>query len=187
MINNKINEIHLFIEGVSSVCDDLNVIAEKTMGYFGKKDKRIVDYILWMKTRTFSAEQFAKILSMRDFSEGLSDVETACAKRNGLVVVTGYSDDVIELEGAIFAEGDCFEGGKFHLKRIKGKWKLERGAGKKNNISALWHAKDAFTDDGDSIPWTYRTDIPHAKFIAANGGDPFSEGLVFDVRKLCRG
>ena len=134
MINDKINEIHLFTEGVSSICDDPNVIAEKTMGYFGKKDKRIVDYVLWMKTRTFSAEQFAKILSMRDFSKGLSDVETACAKRNGLVVVTGYSDDVIELKGAIFAEGGCFKGGEFHLKREKGKWVLNGGRGEQNLI-----------------------------------------------------
>lgn len=29
MINNKINEIHLFIEGAASVCDDTSVVAEK--------------------------------------------------------------------------------------------------------------------------------------------------------------
>lgn len=86
MINDKINEILFFTEGVSSVCDDSNVIAEKTMDYFGKKNKRIVDYVLWMKTRTFSAEQFAKILSMRDFSEGLSDVETACSSPQMAVI-----------------------------------------------------------------------------------------------------
>ena len=186
MINNKINEIHLFIEGAASVCDDTSVVAEKTLRYFGKKFKRIVDYVLVMKFRMFSAEQFAKILSKRDFSEGLSDVETECAKRNGLVVVTGYSDDLIELEGAIRAEGNCFQGGDFYLKRNRGKWALNEGRGKLNNISALWYDKNAFMDDGDPIPWTYKTDIPHANFIAANGGDPFSEGFVFDVRELIK-
>ena len=186
MINSKINEIHLFIEGVASVCDDASVVAEKTLSYFGKKLKRIVDYVLLMKFRTFSAEQFAMILGKRDFSEGLSDVETECAKRSGLVVVTGYSDDLIELEGAFFAEGGCFKGGDFHLKRVKGKWVLNEGRGEQNNISALWYDRNAFTDDGDPIPWTYKTDIPHASFIAANGGDPFSEGFVFDVHSLIK-
>lgn len=184
MINNKINEIHLFIEGVTSVCDDTSVIAEKTLNYFGKKLKRIVDYVLLMKFRTFSAEQFAKILNKRDFSEGLSEVETECAKRSGLVIVMGYSDDLIEIEGTIFAEGGCFKGGEFHLKREKGKWVLNEGRGEQNNISAQWYDKNAFTDDGDPIPWTYKTDIPHASFIAANGGDPFSEGFVFSVHNL---
>jgi hypothetical protein len=126
MVNDKIKEINLFIDGVASVCNDINVIAEKTQNYFGKNFKRFVDYVLIMKYRTFSAEQFAKILCKRDLSEGLSGIEIECAKRSGLVIVSGYSDDVIELKGTIFAVGDCFDGGDFHLKREKGKWNLER-------------------------------------------------------------
>lgn len=36
------NEIHLFVEGVASVCDDAKIIAEK--------DKRNVDFVLSLKT-----------------------------------------------------------------------------------------------------------------------------------------
>lgn len=184
MVNDKIKEINLFIDGVASVCNDINVIAEKTQNYFGKNFKRFVDYVLIMKYRTFSAEQFAKILCKRDLSEGLSGIEIECAKRSGLVIVSGYSDDVIELKGTIFAVGDCFDGGDFHLKREKGKWNLERGVGKNNNISALWYDQDALTDDGEPIPWSYKTDIPHESFIATNDGEPFSEGFVFDIHDL---
>ena len=38
----KMNEIHLFVEGVASVCDDAKIIAEK--------DKRNVDFVLSLKT-----------------------------------------------------------------------------------------------------------------------------------------
>ena len=39
--------------------------------------------------------------------------EERLAKENGLVVVFGYSDDNIELRGAINNEAGCFDGGSF--------------------------------------------------------------------------
>lgn len=83
--------------------------------------------------------------------DGLYDVERECAERNGLTIVYGYSDDLMELDGAIRAEGNCFKGGAFHLKRDKGKWKLVDGIGKHN---------------------------------MTNGGDPYCEGFVFEVKDL---
>ena len=44
------NEIHLFVEGVASVCDDAKIIAEKALAFFGEKDKRNVDFVLSLKT-----------------------------------------------------------------------------------------------------------------------------------------
>ena len=46
----KMNEIHLFVEGVASVCDDAKIIAEKALAFFGEKDKRNVDFVLSLKT-----------------------------------------------------------------------------------------------------------------------------------------
>lgn len=184
MVNEKMNEIHLFVEGVASVCDDAKIIVEKALAFFGERDKRNVDFVLSLKTQAFSAKQFAKILNQRDFSEGLTKAETECAKRNGLVIVYGHSDDHLELDGAIRAEGDCFMGGIFHLECEKGKWQLLRGVGKMNNISARWCDQDAITDDWEPILWSYKTDIPHECFIAFYDGKLFCEGFVFDMKEL---
>lgn len=186
MLKDILYEIHLFIEGVASICDDSNIIVKKASKFFGKKYKTYVKYVLMMKTQLFTAKQFANIISLRDFFEGLSDPEIECAKRNGLVIVYGYSDDLIELKGAIQAEGECFEGGDFHLIKEDGKWKLVRGEGVCNTISAKWYNRLSLTDNGDIIPWSYETDISHEKFLANNGGDIFCEGFVFNVKDLSR-
>ncbi|SMG34364.1 hypothetical protein [Fibrobacter sp. UWB13] len=164
MVNEKMNEIHLFAEGVASVCDDAKIIVEKALAFFGEKDKRNVDFVLSLKTQAFSAKQFAKILNQRDFSEGQTKAETECAKRNGLVIVYGHSDDHLECE--------------------KGKRHLLRGVGKMNNISARWCDQDAITDDWEPILWSYKTDIPHECFIAFYDGILFCEGFVFDMKEL---
>ena len=75
MANEIIHDVCLFVDGVASVCDDPNIIAEKALARFGKKQKRVVQYVLLMKTQTLSAKQFAEILSLRDFSEGLYEIE----------------------------------------------------------------------------------------------------------------
>ena len=49
-----------------------------------------------------------------------SDEELKIAKENNIVIVTGASDDLVELEGAIYDEGDCYEGGKISVKAIPG-------------------------------------------------------------------
>ena len=184
MVNERMNEIHFFVEGASSFCDDARIIAEKALAFFGEKDKRNVDSVLSLRTQAFFAKRFAKILNQRDFSEGLTKAETECAKRNGLVIVYGHSDDHLELDGAIQSESGCFKGGNFHLEFEKGKWKLVCGVGEKNNISARWCDQDAITDDWEPILWSYKTDIPHECFIAFYDGKLFCEGFVFDMKEL---
>ena len=184
MVKQTFHDVYVFINGITSVCKDSAIIEEKTLAHFGDEYKRIVRYILMMKFQKFSAKQFAEALVPRDYLDSLYDVERECAKRNGLTVVYGYSDDLMELDGAICAEGNCFKGGAFHLKRDKGKWKLVDGIGKHNNITALWYDSNAIDDNGVRIPWTYKTDIPFGKFNMTNGGDPYCEGFVFEVKDL---
>ena len=186
MAKELIHNVSLFVDGVASVCDDPNIIAEKALARFGKKQKRVVQYVLFMKTKTLSAKQFANILNLRDFSEGLYEIEAECAKRNGLVIVYGYSDDVIELAGAIRTSGDCFQGDDFHLVKNMGCWNLAEGAGKCNNISALWYSCDALNDFGECVPWSYKTDIPCEHFYVTREGEPYCEGFVFSINDLKR-
>lgn len=47
--------------------------------------------------------------------------ELAIAKENGFIIVFGASDDLMEIEGAINDEGDCFNGSTFKLDIADGK------------------------------------------------------------------
>ena len=59
MLKDILYEIHLFIEGVASICDDPNIIVKKASKFFGEKYKTYVKYVLMMKTQLFTAKQFA--------------------------------------------------------------------------------------------------------------------------------
>lgn len=59
-------------------------------------------------------EQLAEKLNGRDCENSpfLTEKETEQAIKDGLVVIYGASDDLMEVEGAISDEGDCYDGGE---------------------------------------------------------------------------
>ena len=180
----KTHEIESFMNGVSSVCDDADIIKEKAIEKYGKEFEGLILYLHFLRTNDFSVEQFSKFLFKPDAENQFSDSEINCAKRNRLVIVSGYSDDLIELEGAIHNEGDCFNGNDFHLVLEKGEWILKTGHGKVNNITAKWYDRIETDESGESIPWTYKTDIPHSDFFMTLRGDTFCRAFVFDIKDL---
>ncbi len=183
-ISDKTHEIELFMDGIASVCDDVNIIKSKSIEKYGKNFESLIIYLLALRTKDFSKEQFSKFLNNIDAEDNFCNSIISCAKRNGLVIVSGYSDDLLELEGAIRDEGDCFNGGKFHLIQENDKWELKSGLESGNNITAKWYEGKESDEFGEAIPWTYETDIPHADFFMTFRGDPFCKGLVFDVKDL---
>ena len=179
----KANDIEYFIEGISAVCNDKNIITEKVKDRFGNEYTKLIDYLLLLETEKFNAKALATALNNRDLEDGFYRFELKCAVRNNLVIVTGYSDDLIELDGAIKQEGDCFNGEIFHLEKYNDQWLLKKGNGC-NSISAIWYDQNNTTDDLEVIPWSYKTDIPHESFSAKYRGEPFSEGFVFNITDL---
>lgn len=174
-----------YFDGAQKLGDKLGDDFEKmAISHFGPEYEYVVKYVILLRSTELTAGQFARILSLRDFEDGVYDIEIECAERNDLVIVYGYSDDLIELDGAIPAEGSCFEGGRFHLEQEKGLWRLKRGLGRCNNITALWNDSMAVNDDGERILWSYKTDIPHKKFIMNRCGEPYCEGFVFSEKDL---
>lgn len=182
-LREKANDIEYFIEGVSSVCNDRNIITEKTKEHFGDEYSKLIDYLLFLETEQINAKALATALNNRDLEDGFFRFELKCAKKNNLVIVTGYSDDLIELDGAIKQEGNCFNGGYFHLEKYNEEWLLKNGEGS-NNISAIWFDKNKATDDLEVIPWSYKTNIPHESFYTTFSGEPHCEGFVFRVEDL---
>jgi hypothetical protein len=183
-LSDKTREIEIFMDGIASVCDDTNIIKAKAIEKYGKDFEGLILYLILLRTKDFSAEQFSNILHKPEIENHFSDSEINCAKRNGLIIVSGYSDDLIELDGAIQEEGDCFMGNDFHLIQKNGEWKLEQGIGNYNNISAKWYEGTETDEFGETIPWTYETDIPHSDFLMTFRGDIFCKAFVFDIKDL---
>ena len=58
-------------------------------------------------------KEFATMLNGREYGyPQFTQEELRIAKDNGFVIVSGASDDLVELEGAITDEGGCWEGGR---------------------------------------------------------------------------
>lgn len=112
------------------------------------------------------------------------------AKAAGLVIVYGASDDLMEFDGAIHDEIDCYDGGTVRIdskgivpnfdeldkddKDALRDYFQRENAGK--IIEALW---DSDLEPGYS--WTYKTAIPHETFEIVEDGAPYCRGIVFSL------
>lgn len=129
-----------------------------------------------------TAIDFASKLNGREIYSELSPAEELKAKQNGLVVVFGASDDLVEFRGAIDDEVDCYDGGDFYVSK-DGVRRSPDGGGRK--ITAKWCGADA------KACWSFETDIPHATFVIHDfeADDdaqdfPYCIGMVFSIESL---
>ena len=81
--------------------------------------------------------------------------EIAIAKENGFVIVTGASDDLVELEGAITDEGDCWEGGEICVRAVSGGRIVDSCTDSDTFCFDVKWCKDEDVN-GEVIPWTYQ-------------------------------
>lgn len=133
-------------------------------------------------------EELAGWINGRTRRNEITKAEENIAKKDGLVVVFGYSDDGIEFRGAIYDERDCYDGGTIHVHRdgLLGRHDEECScpfcgyeAQKKRcaTIDALWDKEIGYS-------WTYETIIPHASFDIMSDDDKFCRGIVFNLSDL---
>lgn len=130
-------------------------------------------------------KEFAQQLNGKEYGYPMFTVkEIQTAKDNGWVIVTGASDDLMEFEGAMSDEGDCFDGGKVFFSK-SGVYNGEDDKSEfPNCIEAIWCGEDSRDENGNIITWTYKTDIPHETFMVYEDGEPFCRGIVFSVNDL---
>ena len=136
-------------------------------------------------------EEFASGLNNREYGSELTQYERQRAKESGLVVVYGASDDLIEFDGAIRDEGGCYDGGDVYFDRTG---VAQNGEKLANKITAVWCGKvddepagdlsDFQTENGETITWTYKTDIPHATFMVYEDGESYCRGIVFSIEDI---
>lgn len=129
-----------------------------------------------MEWRTMTAKQLAAKLDGREYLSEITPEEEKEAEANGLVAVYGYSDDNVELVGAISDEIGAWEGVVFHVGREGDVFAGEKDA--PNRIEAFWFGPD--TD----VPWTFRTGIPHETFNIYEDGELYCVGIVFRMGDL---
>lgn len=132
--------------------------------------------------------EFAEKLNGREYSREhvVTKDEEIYAKNNGLVVIFGVSDDLMESRGVIDEEYGAYEGGIFYcIKTKKGTFALRMEDELSPDVDvktlpkleAVWHNKGDYS-------WTYQTEIPHATFDIMDEGEKFCRGIVFHVDDL---
>lgn len=127
-----------------------------------------------------TAKELAEELNGRGIDESFDDV-TQEAKESGLVIVYGASDDLLmEFEGAIHDEADCYGRGTVWLNKNGVVDALATTADK--CIEAVWC--DGENRDGLPATWTYKTNIPCERFDIWEDEDIYCEGLVFSIEDL---
>lgn len=125
------------------------------------------------------------------------------AKENGLVIVYGSSDDLIEFRGAIHDEGNCYDGGIVEFTK-KGVLQNEEECEDAiqtlkengydvsslklsvNKINALWSPQEFEFENEfyENLSWAYETKIPYEKFLMLEDGLPYCIGIVFSINDL---
>lgn len=145
-----------------------------------------------------TVKEFALMLHGRDCQPNLSQNERLLAKQRGFVVVYGDSDDRVEFDGAIRAEGHTNPLVKDNpagvLALTKDGLLLDKYSDlyaeyvkeNRNVISVYYCCKDG-------LNWVFETDIPHETFLTYDGGydedfadfdDGFARCMVFEVSAL---
>lgn len=132
-------------------------------------------------------EQLAERLNGRQIGNEITKDEAITAKRDGLLVIYGSSDDLVELAGMFSEECGAYNGTVFYL-HSKGVCESDhdcecRFCGwldlmeKCAKIRAIW----CF---GENYSWTYETSLPHATFDVLDGNEKYCRGIVIDARDL---
>jgi hypothetical protein len=137
-------------------------------------------------------KELAERLNGRQYGE-ISPLDAELARKNGLVIVYGASDDLMEFTGAINGEMEVYEGGTVRITsngilkvpcEDMGAYCIEECEHYKKiwdsalKITAVWGERRP------NIPWTYQTDIPHETFDIMSEEEVYCRGIVFALADL---
>ena len=142
-------------------------------------------------------EELAALLNGREYGNEITRDERVAAKKAGLVVVFGASDDLMEMHGAIDEELGAYEG---YVAKVDGRGLIpafeeliessEPPDVLKNKLRDYFRREDggfdveAVWDPGDGYSWVIKTDIPHATFEIVEGDAKFCRGVVFALADI---
>ena len=133
-------------------------------------------------------KELAAMLNGREVGYEIGGPVVRWAKEAGLVAVYGYSDDNVELTGAIDDEVGAYNGATIYI-TTAGVLKepdcdrddcpyFAKEREKAKTIKAVWN------DNFGGPAWTFETDIPHETFTIVDDGEPWCIGIVFSMADL---
>lgn len=140
-----------------------------------------------------NAKELAALLDGREYRSEMTKAEQSNAQADGLVVVFGASDDLMEFRGAIDEELSAYNGTTAYLTSeglLQNECENEscpyckREAAKAVTIKALWCDETPNHESGLSPAWTFKTDIPHEAFEIVEDGEPYCRGIVFALKDV---
>lgn len=137
-----------------------------------------------------SVKEFAEMLNGREIGKEITQGEVKLAKENNLVVVYGASDDLMEFEGAITKEIDCWMGVTVYILQNeiihRSDYKDLDSYSLDYKIPDLTNTKSITSEwDSNAVPsWQYYTDIPHETFDIMEDGEVYCRGIVFSMDNL---
>lgn len=129
-------------------------------------------------------------MDAKELAQQLNGIEYPCrinkeliqqAKEDGLVIVYGASDDLMEFDGAFRSELDAYNGTTAYITSdgllvnhcddddCPYFGKAKKAAVK---IKAVW-------SDDEGPCWSFETSIPHETFEVVEDGEPYCRGIVF--------
>ena len=128
-----------------------------------------------------TAESLAKTLDGREYRSEITKEEEQLAKENGLVVVFGRSDDLMELCGAIDGEeGFGGSGGFTFFINKDGIKTYGEVSGEKIQeptfLTAYWNRS--------GYSWCYKINVPSSSFDILEEGQKYCRGIVFNISEL---
>ena len=125
-------------------------------------------------------KEFADKLNGRQYLNELTKELEAYAKENGIVIVYGQSDDLMEVRGAIDEEFGCYDGREFTIDDYGNVYGEENGVvpAHRHYLNAIWCPK------GTDYSWGYETNIPHETFTIMEEDEPYCKGIVFYLKDL---
>lgn len=125
-------------------------------------------------------KELAQILNGREYLKEITKEEEAQAKAAGLVVAYGYSDDNLELAGAVSEEIGAWDGQTVYFTKAGLLVNdcnsccphFEKMKAAAAPLELVWH--------GNSDPcWDFKTSIPHETFEVYDEGTLYCRGVVF--------
>lgn len=143
---------------------------------------------------TITKEQMAALLNGRKYGDEMTRAEHEVAKRSGLVVVFGYSDDCIEVRGA-WGEDEfgAYNGGMWKVgpNGVRKDWdEIDHDDEEESEtyfslkstafatLKAIWSPKEL------NCSWVYELNAPHVTFDIMEDGELYCRGIVFAVVDL---
>jgi hypothetical protein len=138
-------------------------------------------------------QELAAQLNGREYGSEVKRGEGEWIKQHGLVVAYGASDDLLEFEGAISDEVGAYNGTTVtvDVQGLRPGWEEVRDRGDEAEARRYFERQQlpsatvtAHWRDGESPVWLIEATVPHATFTVLEEGEPFCQGVVFQLADI---